>query len=64
MTAEVRKAREAAGGTGEAADAAAAAKAEELLKWYPNDFNHYTAELSNLILPELTRQIAALINNN
>lgn len=64
MTAEVRKAREAAGGTGEAADAAAAAKAEELLKWYPNDFNHYTADLSNLILPELTRQMAALINNN
>lgn len=61
MTAEVKKARDAAGGTGEAADAAAAARADELLKWYPNDFNHYTGELSNLILPEVTKQIAALI---
>lgn len=61
MTAEVKKAREDAGGSGDAADAAAEAKANEILKWYPNDFNHYTAELSNLILPEITRAAASLI---
>ena len=64
MTAAVKEARDAAGGTGDAADAAAAAKADELLKWYPNDFNHYTRELSDLILPEVTKQVAALIEKS
>lgn len=61
MTSEVKKARDEAGSTGDAADAAAAARADEILKWYPNDFNHYTSELSYLILPEITKSAAALI---
>ncbi len=56
ITAEVNKARDLAGGVG-----AAAERAEKLLKWYQNGSNNYTAERSNLILPELTKQVADII---
>lgn len=62
MTAEVKKARDAQSGDENAKKAAAQAKAEELMRWWPNDFNHYTADLSNLILPELTKAVAGIIS--
>lgn len=61
MTAEVKKARDLTEGTEEEKKAAAQAKAEEMMKWWPNDFNHYTGEFSSLLLPRLTEEIAKLI---
>lgn len=61
MTAEVKKARDNTGGDEAAKKAAAQARAEELIKWWPNDYNHYTVDLSNLILPDVTKAVAELL---
>lgn len=63
MTAEVKKVYDAsiAGGKSEAdAKADANAKAAELTACF-SDHNHYNATISNLLLPEVTSQVADLI---
>lgn len=61
MTAEVAKAKAEAIANGQDGDAAAQAKADELIACWPADHNHYTATISDLLLPELTHQMAELI---
>ncbi len=60
MTADVQKVYAETSGTEEQKRAAANARAEEMMLWW-RDYNHYNANFSNYILPDITAAAAALI---
>ena len=60
MTADVQSVYAGASGDETAKRAAADARAAEMMSWW-RDYNHYSTDFSNYILPDITKAAAELI---
>ena len=61
MTTDVQSVYESTSGDEAAKRAAADARAAEMMSWW-RDYNHYSADFSNYILPDITKAAAELIS--